>query len=151
VSHGSLQLTAAKVALGQASPNDLAAAAEAALADGVDSSALRVLAGLAGADLDEARLWFDRAAAELGIRVPSPHDSVLSLAREAAAEIIRGVVAPYPGAKYIWTLVRRVPTEHISELDPFIYAASEWEDRPDDRAFFDEGIVREAQTLLDGR
>jgi hypothetical protein len=42
----------------------------------------------------------------------------------------------------------RVPTEQIPELDPFIYAASEWEERPEDRVHFEEGIVSEARALV---
>jgi hypothetical protein len=38
--------------------------------------------------------------------------------------------------------------EHLPELDTFIYAASEWEDRPEDQKNFAAGIVAAAHDLL---
>lgn len=41
--------------------------------------------------------------------------------------------------------------EGIPELDPFVYAASEWEDRPNDRRFFENAIVDIAKDLVNSR
>ena len=76
--------------------------------------------------------------------------AILAAAREIATEIIAGSVLAYQGAKHIWHLTLS-SDEPISELDPFIYAASEWECRPEDRQFFEEMIVREADELLRAR
>jgi hypothetical protein len=72
-----------------------------------------------------------------------------TLAHDAAAEILGGTIAPYTGAKRIWDLTLRAPAERISELDPFIYAGSEWEERPEDRVHFERGIMSEARALVD--
>jgi hypothetical protein len=144
-----LELVAAKAALEFVPPEDLRDAAVAALEDGLDSPALRALAGLSSAEIDEARLLFERALAELKVPMPSPRDAVTRVAREIAAKVVDGTVAPYQGAKRIWELTLRAPEEELSELDSFVYAASEWEDRPEDRSLFDDGIVRAAQELLE--
>ena len=73
--------------------------------------------------------------------------AVLAAAREIATAVIAGLVSPYDGANRIWHLTLS-SDEPITELDPFVYAASEWESRPEDRKFFDEMIVREADELL---
>ncbi len=54
------------------------------------------------------------------------------LARELAREVVDGTMAPDEGARRIWDLTLRVPGEDLPELDSFIYAASEWEERPGD-------------------
>jgi hypothetical protein len=150
VRQAGLQLVAAKAALDLATPEELADGATRALEGGLDSPALRVLAGVANADADEARALLDRALAELNVRTPSQRDAVLQLARAFAAEIVDGTLPPYEGAKRIWDLTLRVPDEHIPELDSFVYAASEWQDRPEDRTVFAEGIVAAARDLVDG-
>jgi hypothetical protein len=149
VRQAGLQLVAAKAVLDLATPQDLADAATAALEDDLDSPSLRLLAGLTSDDLDEARALLDRALVELSLRKPNQRDAVLDLAHEFAAEVVEETLAPYQGAKRIWELTLRVPEEHLPELDSFVYAASEWEDRPEDRARFDEGIVTAARALLD--
>ncbi len=143
-----LEFVAAKAALELALPEDLPEAAVAALEDGLDSPALRGLAGLSSMELDDARPLFHRALAELNLAMPSPEEAVRRMAREVATEVVDGTVAPYQGAKRIWELALRVPEERFSELDSFVYAASEWEDRPEDREHFEEAIVCAAEALL---
>ena len=141
-----LASVAARMVLELAGPEDLSGAAVAALEGGLDSPAL---VALAGADACEARPLFDRALEELKISKPSPREAVIRLAQDEATRIVGGTVAPYAGAKRIWELTSRVPTVRIPELDPFIYAASEWEERPEDRVHFEQGIISEARALLD--
>lgn len=136
---------AARLVLGLAGPENLPAAADAALRDGLVSPAL---IALMDADPSEARVLFDRALDELGVSKPSQRDAVMRLARDAAAEIVRGTIAPYAGAKRISDLTLQAPAVRIHELDPFIYAADEWEERPEDRLHFEQGIVSEARALL---
>jgi hypothetical protein len=87
---------------------------------------------------------------ELSIAKPNQREAVMLLAHNVASEIASGTIAPYAGAKQIWDLTLSVPIEPISELDPFIYAASEWEDRPEDRVQFERDILSEAQALTSG-
>ncbi len=137
---------AAKLVLGLAGPEDLPGAADAALNGGLVSPAL---IALSDADISEARALFDRALNELSVPKPNQREAVMLLARGVASEITNGTIAPYAGAKQIWDLTLCVSIEPISELDPFIYAASEWEERPEDRVKFEQDIVREARSLLD--
>ena len=139
---------AAKMALGQLDAAELPEAAVSALDAGLDSPALRVLAGLSNAELDEARELLETALMELGVPVPTARDAIMVLARIAASEIANGRITPYGGAKRIWEITLCAPRMVVPELDPFIYAASEWEDRPDDREHFTKEIIREAQRLL---
>jgi hypothetical protein len=143
-----LSATAAESVLGLLGAEDLPQAAVTALEAGLDSPALVALASMsADAYESEIRALFERALMELDMCSPSPGDAVMYLARETARDIVAGTVAPYAGAKKIWELARRAPTGH--ELDPFIYAASEWEDRPADRLRFEQGIIEEARSLVD--
>jgi hypothetical protein len=66
-----------------------------------------------------------------------------------AAKIVAGRILPHEGAKAIWQIKLQVDDSAIPAASPFIYAASEYEDRPDDRAFFSAEILREARNLID--
>ena len=136
---------AARMVLELAGPEDLPGAAVVALEGGLDSPAS---VALAGADASEARPLFDLALEELKISKPSPREAVMRLAHDATAGIAGGTMAPYAGAKRIWELTSCVPTVRIPELDPFIYATNEWEERPADRIHFEQGIISEAHALL---
>jgi hypothetical protein len=145
VSRNELAGLAARLVLGLAGPENLPAAADAALKDGLISPAL---IALMDADPSEASTLFDRALHELEVSKPSQREAIMQLAHDAAAEIANGTVAPYAGAKRIWELTSCAPAVRIPELDPFIYAASEWEERPEDRVHFEQGIISEARALL---
>jgi hypothetical protein len=143
-----LELAVSKVVLGLLRSDDLAGVAVQALEDGCDSPSLRILAGLNASEADETRRMFDQVLSELDVAVPSKRDAVIRLARETAKEILVGTTGTYPGAKQIWVLTLRASDEDLPELDSFVYAASEWEDRPEDRAAFEEGIVAAARDLV---
>lgn len=143
-----LEVAASKMALGLLLSESLADVAVLALEDGCDSPSLRILAGLTAAEADEAKAVFERALAELHSAVPSKRNAVLCLARETAKEILSGAMAPYDGAKQIWELSLRIPEEHLPQLDSFVYAASEWEHRPEDRHVFEDGIAAAARELV---
>lgn len=143
-----LVLASARVALGLLYREDLADVAASALADGCDSPSLRMLAGLTPSEADGARPLFERALCELGISVPDKRKAIMRLAREMARDIVSGTTRAYDGAMAIWDLALRAPTENLPELDAFVYAASEWEDRPEHRAVFEEGIKAAARELL---
>jgi hypothetical protein len=143
-----LEVAASKVALGLLLSEEFSDVAVLALEDGCDSPSLRILAGLTAAEADEARALFDRALAELNVCVPSKRDAVMRLARETAKELLSGAMAPHAGAKQIWELSLRIPDENLPELYSFVYAASEWEDRPEDRQVFEAGIAAAARELV---
>lgn len=142
-----LEIISSKVALGLILPEDLPEAALAALEDGFDSPSLRILAGLTKAESSEAWQLFNQTLAELNLLIPSKRDAVILLARKSAEQILNGKTNPYEGAKQIWELSLHVPGEKISEFDTFIYAISEWEDRPEERQIFEAGIIAGAKEL----
>lgn len=146
-----LELDAAKIVLGLLLSTDLPDAAVRALEVGCDSTSLRILAGLTVADADEAKVMFDRVLVELDVSWPAKRDAAVLLARELAKEILNGTTAPYAGAKQIWKLSLRTADGHVPELDPFIYAASAWEERPEDRVAFEDGITAAAREFVDTR
>jgi len=65
-----------------------------------------------------------------------------------AQDIVEERCDPYTGARSIWEVVADRPLEIRSKADPFVYAASEWEGRPEDREDFERGMVDEARRLL---
>ncbi len=148
MSTGDLRIVASKLVAGLLPSENLCEAAAQALGDGFDSPALRILAGLTAAEADEAKGLFDRVLSELNVPKPTKSEAVMHLARETAERIIIGKTAPYEGSKQIWELTLLLPEEHFSELDPFVYAASEWEDRPEDRCIFEDGITAAAREFL---
>jgi hypothetical protein len=147
VSTGFLELAACRVALGLLGSDDLARVGAQALALGCESPSLRILAGLPMIQVDEARAAFDRALAELNISMPNERAAIMRLAREAARGIVSGAISAYVGAKRIWDFTLCAPREELPELDAFVYAASEWEDRPEDRQAFEQGILAAAERL----
>lgn len=143
-----LELDAARVVLGLLLSTDLPNAAARALEDGCDSTSLRILAGLTATEVEDARRIFDRALVELSVPKPTKRDAVMRLAQETAKLILIGTTEPFEGAKEIWDLSLHLSPENLSEFDTFVYAASEWEDRPDDRQIFEHGIVAAAADLV---
>lgn len=74
---------------------------------------------------------------------------VIAASKLVAAEIVSGKTDPYEGAKRIWILYNQArPEEHLVDLDPFVYWASEWEDRPEDEAFIANAIRVNARHLI---
>ena len=146
-----LEVAASKCALGLLQSDDLIQVGVQALEHGCDSPSLRILAGLNASEAEEARRMFDQALSELDLEVPSKRDAVIHLARGIAKEILTGTTEAYLGAKRIWDLTLHASSEGFPELDSFVYAASEWEERPEDRATFEEGIIAAARDLVDSR
>jgi len=144
----SLNIAAANLVLGLAPVEPLPCVAVQALVEGCDSPALRQLAGLTEYQSEEAPVLFKQALLEVGLSLPDKCAAVFLLARDLAAQILSGQLSPYEGGKRIWQLTL-VAGRGAPELDPFIYAASEWEERPEDRPLFEQAI-REAATELVG-
>ena len=96
-------------------------------------------------DIAEAGEIFERAIRELGWVIPDRRSAAARYARCVAQLILSGDVAPRDGAKTLWRDSLAVHDRSFHELDPFIYASSEYDDRPEDFAFFDAAIVKEAK------
>ena len=144
-----MELAAAELVLGFVGSEQLPAVAVRAMESGRDSPSLRQLAGLTAAETDEARPLFEKALAELGSSLPTVAEAVLVVARQTAQDILAGETSPDRGAKRIWRAALELPDEIPLELHTFIYGASEWDERPEDRPLFAEGIVEAAKALVD--
>ena len=144
----SLRLLAARELLHFVGPAALVSAAADALGQGVDSPSIRQLAGMDSGEGDDVRAVFDTALRELGIEKPSPREATMLIAAEVARRIEASTVSPYEGAKEIWHLAVGLHPEHFPELDPFVYAASEWDERPRDQQLFAAGILAAAHDLV---
>lgn len=65
-----------------------------------------------------------------------------------ANQILSKTIEPYLGARAIWAASLKAKIAGYHGVDPFIYAASELEDRPRERVFFEAAIVEEAQQWM---
>jgi hypothetical protein len=144
----SLRLVAAKHLLDLVGPEAMQTEATNLLVRGVDSPSVRLLAGMSTTDNNEVRAVCRTALRELGIESPSPREAAILVATEVANRITAGAVSPYDGAKEIWNIAVRLPLEHFPDFDAFVYAASEWEERPENRTVFAAGVVAAAHNLI---
>ena len=142
-----LELAVSKFALGLLGSEGLPQIAAEWLEHGRDTPSLRVLAGLNASELEDAPSLFQAVLSELNVLVPGKWDAVMRLAREIAVDILAGSTSAYQGATQIWELTLRALDEELTELDTFVYGASEWNERPGDRGAFEEGIVAAARDL----
>lgn len=140
-----LQSIRARWALGLIRSDDLPAIAADALSNGFDSKSLVELAALSQTDANEARKLFERAMIELGHEVMSKGAALKIYARVTSTSILASELTPLEGAKRIWRATVDAGVKGFHDLDPFIYAASEMEDRPGDKAFFERAIIEEAK------
>ncbi len=132
------------------SDDDVEQLATRLLLDGFDSYNLRILASGEGSVTTEgARTTLARVFDEIGEPRVDSVEAARTYARWVAEGIVNGEVEPYRGAREIWKVAQKVGLERLTELHPFIYAAAEYEDRPEDRPFFQDAIKREASGLLD--
>lgn len=112
---------------------------------GVESDSMFMLAGCSSSEVTEASVFFEQSLIDLGLGKISKQDAVRLYAKHISVKILKNEIDPYLGAKMIWRAARKVPDTSFHDVDPFIYAASEYEDRPEDREFFRNAICDEAQ------
>ena len=145
-----MQLAVAKWVLGLLSSEELPKIATYALDTGMDTPALRQLAGELRPVMADVGPIFNKALGELGSTLPSKPEAGLMVAREHAAEILEGTISPSEGARRIWRDQLEVP-DLKPQRDPFVYWASEWEDADDPgrRAYCENAIRKAARNLLD--
>ena len=130
--------------LGLIPGDDLIDIAADALAQGVKSKSLVELAGLSQNETQEAQRLFQRALDEIGQAGMVKADALKHYAKIVSASILASEVAPMEGAKRIWRATLNANVEGFHDLDGFIYAASELENRPEDEELFEKAIREEA-------
>jgi hypothetical protein len=116
-------------------PNeDLPLAGVRALEAGIDTEASRILAGLEAYEHDKAPELFKELLE--GFPPLLIDEAAKRYAVLVAKAILSREIEPYIGARAIWDAANRVKrTREFRELDGFIYAASEYQERPRDRVF----------------
>lgn len=138
----------ARIALGIGGSSALSEFGMCALELGFDSPALLMLAGL---DTDRrGEMWksYRQALLDLGLEEPDRRTAIMTLARSMAGQIVNRKIEPIAGAKEIWHLTRLGPDLTPRSLQPFVYWASEAQDRPQDEEFIRHAIIASAQDLL---
>ena len=128
--------------------DDMQAIAIELMGNGFNSKSLLALAILDKSDVHEASALLKKALAELGCRGIKIVDALRLYAKSIAKSIIAGEMSPQDGATRIWRTKTNAHLPDFHEFDGFIYAASELEDRPEDREIFESGILAEARSLL---
>lgn len=131
--------------------SDIASAAAEALVAGLDSPALRVVAGLGASDAPEVwERWWSQVAADLDLVKRDGADAVLAIATRIAAAMRERRLAPQEGATQIWNVTLLVDGHPPEILHPFIYIASEWELRSEhERQVLAQGLRAAADALAD--
>ena len=131
---------------GEVPSEDLPSWAAQALVDGLDSPALRELAGLPRGEVREARDLFRQAVVELGAVLPTEDASPGDLALFWASRVVAGSVAPVDGAN--WIIRYGEELGWPERLQRLLGLASVWDDWPEGRRETERSIVAEAQALL---
>ncbi len=142
-----LSLAAARVALDLLTLNDMARVGVMALEEGFDSSAIRRLAAVDDRDYQKVRSMFEQVLSELDVPMPDTREAAMILVRDIARRIIEGTTSAIHGANQIWDIALLTRDDVGHELDPFIYAASEWTDRPEDRVMINGWILNAAKEI----
>jgi hypothetical protein len=137
-------------ALGRLPREELPEVATAALAAGVDSPSLQVLAGVTTAELDRAWDLFDQALRELGRRpvasgTPGQRQAVLWAKATAA-----GAVPALEGANALWSVWEDASDEELKAvLVEFLLDQERWERAlPEHRPAVERQIVQRARALV---
>jgi hypothetical protein len=119
-------------AAGTSTGDDFVAWAERALVGGLDSPALRQLAGLERPSRADARSLFERAAGELGLAAPATNDSLLRrYLAVLAGDILDGTRQPDAALDVIHKHVLG-PLNHPADLMEWCYV---WEGLDSARGF----------------
>lgn len=117
-----------------------------ALVRGLDSPALRVLAGQPRDDVRDSADLFRVALDELGIDLPDADSARWYLARRTAGDIAAGRIGPARGATDLW--LAYLKTQDNGDLRIFVGLASMLEDHPEDAEQIEADIVAAARELL---
>jgi hypothetical protein len=131
--------------LGLLEPEALPEVAQGGLGEGNDSPQLRIVAALSSSEaMHQGQMYFAGALRELGRVTDSRAEAARLCARIVSQEILGNRMDAMVGARMLWDVSLSVDDPQFHELDPFIYAASEYEERPNEKALFEIGVRREA-------
>jgi hypothetical protein len=130
--------------LGLIAPDDLPDIAINAIAAGLESKSIVELAGLSKDQMGAAPGLFEKVLNDLGLRDLEKKDALKRYAKLISTSILASDITPLEGAKRIWRATIKAGVSEFHDLDGFIYAASELEDRPEDKAQFEKAIFAEA-------
>jgi hypothetical protein len=128
--------------------DDLPAVAVALLTSGIDTRSLRMLAATGKDASEETVALFTDVLRDLGKNRMSRKEAALFYAKWIASQILSNRLDPLKGAASIADAALRVNDETFHDLDPFVYAASESEYRPEDRPLFSKAVLAEASALV---
>ena len=136
--------------LGELLPEDVPGLAAALLVEGVDTPALRVVAGLQSPSRSDLQPWLERYFDEAGLPRITDDDARWRVAYDTARDIVAGSIAPRDGARLMWELCTDLGWPE--SLRYFVYLAADYGEGPKDpvteAAWFDAAIVRTAGELL---
>jgi hypothetical protein len=139
-----LEIAEALWVLGMLPTEDLPDLAADAIAQGIKSVALVKLAECSSQESQEIEQLFDNFLTQKGGSMAKMHALKLC-AKVVSQQILESKVTAQDGAKEIWRATLKARIDGFHELDAFIYAASEMEDRPQDRNLFEKAIMEEAR------
>lgn len=114
---------------------------------GLDTPALRELAGLRPSDYQDARDVLMRVASELDLEVPTPDEALWGVVRRWATDLLDGRRSPYEAATLIWWEGWE-KLGRPESLTPFVGLASEWEDDPLRRGQYEDAMREAAKRVL---
>jgi hypothetical protein len=134
------------MAAGSLASEDLPEIATEALVRGLDSPALRILAGQSRDDVRDSADLFRVALDELGIDPPDADSAQWHLARRTAGDIVAGRIRPARGATELWLAYLKVRDN--GDLRVFVGLASMLDDHPEDAERIEAAIVAAARELL---
>ena len=139
-----LEIAEALWVLGMLPTEDLPDLAADAIAQGIELEALVKLAGCSPQESQEIAQLFDDFLKQKGGGMSKMHALQL-YAKIVSQQILESKVTAQDGAKEIWRATLKARIDGFHELDAFIYATSEMEDRPQERNLFEKAIMEEAR------
>jgi len=142
-------LLRAKCHLDMVSTDELRAFALEKLTEPVDEALLELVLCEPGDD-EGVRRCAEKLFRRHGAFEISDEDAVRLYARHVSSSILQRKVAPADGAALIAAVRYRLDLPGFHELDTFVYASSELDDRPEDPEFFDKVILAEAHRWVGG-
>ena len=135
--------------LGILSKEELLEMAKDAVTGGCVAPAVTQLSICTLNEIDEFNAQFEKMKGQCNKEVMTMLSALRFYAKEISALILSGVMSPREGSNMLWRAQINSRMETFHELDGFIYVASEMDDRPEDEALFEEGILKEAKRVID--
>lgn len=132
-------------------PAQVPEAATIALESGMDSPLIRRLADpYQDTSLSQPKVLLANELSRLGVALPTVAGAAEVIARSIAGDIVQEKVDPLAGAHLLAGLSKKVFGKS-DVLDPFIYADSEFEDRPGEKELFEKMVLSAVADLIEER